>query len=113
MSDTPSNTRPTLTVQELAELRSEGTPHLLLDVREPPELAICRIEQARHIPMGSLADHLDELPQDRPIVVMCHHGIRSGAVVDELHRIGFTSAVNLRGGIDAWAREIDPQMAVY
>ncbi len=113
MTDTPAEPRGTLTVHELDELRRDGSLHVLLDVREPSEVEICRIDGSRHVPMGQLGDRLHELPRDRPVVVMCHHGIRSAMVVEQLRRLGIDSAVNLEGGIDAWAREIDPDMAVY
>lgn len=102
-----------VTVHELARLRDANDPHVMFDVREPSELAICRLEGARHVPMHEIPHHLDAMPGDRPIVVMCHHGIRSARVVEYLRRAGFANAVNLEGGIDAWARQIDPKMAVY
>lgn len=103
----------TINVHDLVRWRDRGEPHLVVDVREPAELAICRLDQAWLIPMNQIPDNVERLPRDRPIVVMCHHGIRSAQVVDYLKQAGLTNAVNLHGGIDAWAREVDPQMAVY
>ena len=104
---------PAVTVEELDRLRRTGAPHLVLDVREAPELQRCRLDGARHVPMNEVPNHLDDLPRDRPVVVLCHHGVRSRIVVDYLRQAGLGTAVNLEGGIDAWAREIDDTTAVY
>lgn len=109
MAGTPSE----IDVRELAAWRREGRPHGILDVREPWELEICRIEGALAIPLQELPARLDEVPRDRPLVVICHHGARSERAVSWLHRMGAGNAVNLEGGIDAWAREVDPTMGVY
>jgi rhodanese-related sulfurtransferase len=85
----------------------------LVDVREPWEVAHCRIEGSRSLPMGEFASRVDELDPDRPTVVICHHGVRSMHVAKWLAQQGFNDVINLRGGIDAWAREIDPAMPVY
>jgi rhodanese-related sulfurtransferase len=100
-------------VQELAELRRAGRAHVLLDVREPEELAICQLEGAVHIPMARVPARIGELPRQQPLVVMCHRGGRSRAIVEFLRRTGFQNALNLEGGIDAWASEIDSSMAQY
>lgn len=100
-------------VQELVELRNAGRPHVLLDVREPDELAICQLEGAVHMPMASVPARISELPRQQPLVVMCHRGGRSRAVVGFLRRAGFQNALNLEGGIDAWASEVDSSMAQY
>lgn len=102
-----------ITVDALARLRREGASHVVLDVREVPELAICALEGALHIPMRQVPERLAEIPRDRPVVVLCHHGIRSWQVTQYLRREGVERAVNLAGGIDAWAIEIDPAMARY
>jgi rhodanese-related sulfurtransferase len=85
----------------------------LLDVREPWEVARCRIEGSRAVPMGELPARLDEFDPDRRTVVVCHHGVRSMHVAKWLAQQGFGDVINLRGGIDAWARDIDPAMPVY
>jgi rhodanese-related sulfurtransferase len=99
------------------ELRSRlcngSEPPLLLDVREPWELAICRIEGSRMLPMHRIPASLSELDPERETVVICHHGIRSRQVALYLERQGFSRVINLSGGVDAWAREVDPAMAVY
>ena len=86
---------------------------LLLDVREPWELRLCAIEGTLHIPMGQIPARLGELDPARETVVICHHGVRSYQVAYFLERKGFQNIYNLSGGIDAWAREIDPAMAKY
>lgn len=86
---------------------------LLLDVREPFEIAICQIPGCRHIPMRQIPESLGELPRDQPILVLCHAGMRSMRVTQYLRAQGFTQVSNVAGGIDAWAAEIDPSMARY
>ena len=102
-----------ITVEALAELRAAGTAHTLLDVREPAEIAICAIDGSLAIPMESVPQHLATLPRDQPLVVLCHHGMRSGMVADFLRRNGFGQVLNLAGGIDEWARRIAPEMPRY
>jgi rhodanese-related sulfurtransferase len=102
-----------ISVRDFAARRASGEPHVLLDVREPDEVATAAIAGATVIRMAEIPQHLGELPADRPIVVMCHHGSRSAHVTGYLNANGFANAVNLDGGIDAWSREIDPGIARY
>ena len=100
-----------------AELRdylahSDDEP-LLLDVREPWEFRVCRIEGSQLIPMGQLPGSLNALDPDRATVVICHHGIRSRQVAMYLDYQGFGDVINLAGGVAAWAREVDPTMPTY
>jgi rhodanese-related sulfurtransferase len=104
---------PEMDVAELARRRDAGETIAVLDVREPWESELCRIEESRLVPLATLPQHLGELPRDRPLVVLCHHGMRSGHAVAWLRANGFDNAVNLAGGIDAWAREIDSAMRTY
>lgn len=85
---------------------------ILLDVREASELARVRVEGALHIPMREVPARMGELPKDRPILVMCHHGGRSQAVADWLAPKGFR-VENVAGGIDAWADEVDTSVGKY
>ncbi len=94
-------------------MRSAGREHLVLDVREARELEICRLDGALHIPMAEIPACVGELPASHPLVVICHHGARSRMIVDFLRDAGFGNAVNLEGGIEAWAREIDRSMRRY
>jgi rhodanese-related sulfurtransferase len=102
-----------ITVQDLALWRREKREIALLDVREPWELEICGLAGALSIPLQSLPQRTGDVPSDRVLVVFCHHGMRSLHAVNWLRRNGFADAVNLDGGIDAWAREIEPSMEVY
>jgi rhodanese-related sulfurtransferase len=86
---------------------------LLLDVREPWEHQICHIAGSRLLPMRTLPAQLDQLERDTPVVCICHHGARSAHVAMWLARQGFADVYNLSGGVDAWARQVDPKMATY
>jgi rhodanese-related sulfurtransferase len=94
-------------------MRSAGKKHAVVDVREARELEICRLDGALHVPMAEIPDRTDDLPRDQLLVVICHHGARSQMVVDFLRDAGFDNAVNLDGGIDAWAYDIDQSMRRY
>ncbi len=100
-------------VHALAGLRSDEVAHTVLDVREPSEVAICAIEGSVSIPMQQIPQQLEMLPPERPLIVVCHHGMRSAAVTSFLRKNGFDNAWNLAGGIDAWSRLIDPNMRRY
>ncbi len=104
-----------LTPRQLAAwLADPARPRpLLLDVREPWEYDLCRLPEARLVPMGQLLQQLAALPADRETVVICHHGIRSYQAARILERQGFRAVYNLTGGLDAWAREVDPAMPTY
>lgn len=86
---------------------------VVLDVREPYELNVCRISDAIHVPMRQIPSALGSLPNDRPLLVVCHHGIRSMQVTQFLRANGHENVTNVRGGIDAWAREVDTSMQRY
>ncbi|HYF57710.1 MAG TPA: rhodanese-like domain-containing protein [Burkholderiaceae bacterium] len=86
---------------------------LLLDVREPWEVATCALAGAVVVPMREIPARLDEIDPARPTVVYCHHGIRSRQVAHFLSSRGFDDVWNLSGGIDAWAREVDPSCPTY
>jgi rhodanese-related sulfurtransferase len=100
-------------VETLDAWRREGRDFVLLDVREDWELAICRFEAALHIPLQQLPARAGEVPGDRPVVTVCHHGMRSAQAMQWLRRMDLAQAVNLEGGIDAWARKIEPGMETY
>jgi rhodanese-related sulfurtransferase len=102
-----------MTAEDLAAWRQAAAPHSVLDVREPWETDTCRIDGSLLLPLGTLPQSLDRLPQDRPLVVVCHHEMRSMQAVMWLRSQGFENAVNLRGGIDAWARQVEPRMGTY
>ena len=100
-------------MQELRARRQASEELVVLDVREPYEIATAALEGALVMPMGEVPARLAELPPDRPIVVMCHHGARSANVTAFLNANGFSGAVNLAGGIDAWSVQIDAGVARY
>ncbi len=94
-------------------LTSDSNNPLLLDVREPWEFQVCRIDGSQLIPMGQIPASLQALDPQREIVVICHHGIRSRQVAMYLEYQGFANVINLAGGVDAWARDVDRRMATY
>lgn len=102
-----------LTVRELKQRLELGDPPVLLDVRESWELARCQLPGTTWIPMGQIVDRVNELGKEKEIVVVCHHGIRSWQVAKFLEHEGFANVANLSGGVDAWAKEIDPSMPLY
>ena len=102
----------TMTVEELA-VRSKSGDVLLLDVREPAEIAIAAVAGATCIPMGEIPARLGDLDRARSIAVMCHHGGRSEKVAALLTAAGFTSVFNIEGGIDAYSRRVDPAIPTY
>ena len=99
--------------EELRTRLAEKRPLVLLDVRDEWETRLCRLESSTHIPIEEIEFRTGELPPDDEIVVYCHHGIRSAAVADYLRGQGFARAVNLAGGLDLWARTVDPSMTRY
>lgn len=98
---------------ELKAWMDEGRMFCLLDVRTDEETAVCSLPNALHIPMNLIPLRQNELPDDVPLVVYCHHGIRSLHTAMYLADAGFENLYNLQGGIDAWAVEVDAEMARY
>ena len=106
---------PQLTPSELARWREDATrePPVLVDVREPWEFELARIEGSLLVPLGQLPHRVDELPRDRPLVMVCHTGRRSQNAAMFLAQSGFSDVRNLAGGVEAWAVEVDPSMRRY
>lgn len=102
-----------ITVTELKSWLDEGRALRLLDVREDWEWNLCRIEGATHIPLGQLPAQLSKIATDCDWVVYCHHGGRSLRAVQWLRSQGIEFTTNLKGGVDAWALQIDPQLPTY
>lgn len=100
-------------VGQLAEKLAQGEQIHLLDVREPHELEISRLEGADLIPLGQLAARLSELDSAEEMVVFCKGGTRSARALELLASAGFRKVKNLKGGINAWAREVDPSLPIY
>lgn len=102
-----------LSPQEAKDLLERDPNVVILDVREPHEFEIVHIEGARLIPLGQLHERVNELDTSDTIVVHCHHGPRSQQAIKILEHFGFKKLKHLHGGIDAWAQEVDPEMARY
>lgn len=102
-----------VTVQELKRMRDNHEAHQLIDVREQHEADIATIG-GELIPMGTILAHVDEIAKDKPVIIHCRSGARSASVVNALEtQHGFTNLYNLKGGILAWGREIDPTVPQY
>lgn len=106
------STVPEISVQELEALKNADADIFILDVRNPDEFAICNL-QGHLIPLPELPDRLNELNKHQQIIVHCHAGGRSRRATEYLLQQGFNNVFNLRGGITAWANEIDPKMQKY
>lgn len=96
-----------------AYLASAHDRPLLLDVREPWEFNTAHIDGSTLIPMSTISSRAAELDRTQEIVVICHHGIRSRMVCRFLESEGFSNLINLAGGVNAWAREVDLHMPTY
>ena len=94
-------------------LKDDSRDLKVVDVREPWELAVCQLPQAITIPMQQIPARINEFNSDDALAILCHHGIRSQHVGRFLESSGFSRIYNVSGGIDAWAKEIDRQMATY
>jgi sulfur-carrier protein adenylyltransferase/sulfurtransferase len=112
-SNTDSNQMKEVTVQELKKLIDSKADFQLIDVREPHEFDICNLN-GELIPQGDIPHNVDKVSKDKQVVIHCRSGARSGNMVQWLEKNhGFTNLYNLKGGILAWAREIDPSMPQY
>ena len=100
-----------------AWLQMQPADVVVLDVREPWELQTASVQadgfELLAIPMNTVPGRLAELPADRPVAVLCHHGGRSQQVARFLEQQGYTRVANIAGGIDAWSQEIDPGVPRY
>src|SRR5215831_10870684 len=111
--DTKGLMIPEITPQDLKTRLDQGESIMLLDVREPEEVALVRLPDAVHIPMGEIPGRLHDIDPDKEIVVYCHHGVRSTRVAMFLAQRDFMQVKNLAGGIDAWALDVAPGMIRY
>jgi adenylyltransferase/sulfurtransferase len=102
-----------ISTQDLKARLDRNEPPLLLDVRQDWETKLCRLPNAVHIPIEEIELRTDELNPEDDIVVYCHQGVRSAAVAEYLRSLGFKRVRNLTGGVDSWARTIDPGMRRY
>ena len=103
----------TITPAQFEERRRGGEELLLVDVREPEEYELARVEGARLLPLSLFNEWAATLDPERETVFICHHGIRSAQVCAFLSRQGFTKIYNLAGGIDRWSTEVDPTVPRY
>ncbi|GAA4406333.1 adenylyltransferase/sulfurtransferase MoeZ [Tsukamurella soli] len=105
----------TITPAELAQMRADGREFELVDVREPVEWDIVRIDGAKLVPKSAFETGagLGQISADKPIVLYCKTGIRSAEVLAAVHKAGYNDATHLQGGILAWARQIEPDLPVY
>jgi rhodanese-related sulfurtransferase len=101
-----------ITPEELKTRLDAGDRPELLDVREPWEFELARIEGARLIPMGELSERVSELDPEAETVAICHHGNRSAYVARALRQVGFTRVFNLEGGLDAYS-DVDESVPRY
>lgn len=104
-----------IAARELQAELGSGKPPRLLDVREPEEFDLCRLPNSVLVPLGQIPARLAELEawREAPVVVYCHHGIRSQHAIQFLEHAGFKDLRNLTGGIDAWSREVDRSVPRY
>ena len=104
---------PAMDVEKLREMMQSPTPPIVIDVREKKENDLCKIPGSVLIPVGELPQHLAQVPKDKPVVLHCHHGGRSGRATAFLMEQGYTNVFNLTGGIHAWSERIDPSVKTY
>jgi rhodanese-related sulfurtransferase len=102
-----------ISVEQLAEWRASGRIFVLLDVREPFEVALASLPGSLHIPMRQVPARLTDLDPQAEIAVLCHHGGRSEYVARFLHARGFERAYNVEGGIEQYALRVDPSVPRY
>ena len=94
-------------------LLTDGNAPRIIDVREPHEWAIARIEGTEFKPLSRIREWWLELDREEPIVFCCHHGVRSAAVCQALMAEGFTDVSDVEGGIEGWRVEVEPEMQGY
>jgi sulfur-carrier protein adenylyltransferase/sulfurtransferase len=98
---------------ELKKMQDDKEDFVLIDVREEHEAEIASLG-GKLIPMGTVMEHLDEIPKDKKVVVHCRSGARSGTVIQALEqKLGYTNLYNLKGGILAYADQVDPSLMKY
>jgi rhodanese-related sulfurtransferase len=114
MNQAPGRQMPEITATELKQRLDSGEDIQIIDVREPYEVAIAKIPNSIHIPLGQVLNRMDEIDPNRETVVHCKMGGRSARAIDALKRSGFSgSLINLKGGITAWSNEVDPTVPKY
>ncbi len=103
-----------ISATELKQRMDKGDDIQIIDVREPDEVAIARIPNTIHIPLGQIINRMSEIDSEKETIVHCKMGGRSARAIDALKRSGFTGElVNLKGGIISWSNEVDPSVPRY
>ena len=104
---------PVATPAEIKQRLDRGEELMLIDVREPEEIAIARIQGAVLRPLSQAGRWIDTLPREIPLVIVCHHGIRSMHVAMALAERGYRNVTNMAGGIDLWSTQVDNSVPAY
>ncbi|MAW49115.1 MAG: sulfurtransferase [Gammaproteobacteria bacterium] len=102
-----------MTALELNEYIANNSNIVLIDVRETWEYNVAYIKDSIHIPISEIQNRMHDFNEDETIVFICHHGVRSRMVGNYFQQNDYENIINLRGGIDSWAKTVDNQMAVY
>lgn len=114
MNQAPAQQMPEMTATELKERIDKGNDIQIIDVREDHEVAIAKLPNSVHIPLGQIVNRMEEIDPDRETVVHCKMGGRSAKAIEALKRSGFTgNLINLKGGITAWSNDVDPSVPKY
>ena len=114
MNEATQQQMPEITATELKQRLDRGEDIQIIDVREANEVAIAKLPNATHIPLGQVVTRMGEIDPNRETVVHCKMGGRSAKAIDALKRSGFSgNLVNLKGGITAWSNEVDPSVPKY
>lgn len=101
-----------ITVTELKQWIDEGKDFQLIDVREPFEYEMSNID-GENIPLAGITIEADKISRDKPVIMQCRSGARSAAALLQLEKLDYSNVYNLKGGILAWAAQIDPELRVY
>ena len=102
-----------MTALELNEYITKNSNIVLIDVRESWEYSVVSIKDSIHIPISEIQNRMHDFKEEQTIVFICHHGIRSRMVGNYFQQNDYENIINLRGGIDSWAKTVDNKMAVY
>ena len=114
MNQAPGPQLPEITATELKQRLDSGEDIQIIDVREPHEVAIAKLPNSTHIPLGQILNRMSEIDPNRETVVHCKMGGRSARAIDALKRSGFSgNLINLKGGITGWSNEVDPSVPKY
>ena len=109
----PNTPIPEAAPEEIQRRLESGENLLLIDVREREEVAVAALSDALVCPLSEAAEWIDRLPKDQPLVIFCHHGIRSMRVAVALAQRGHENVINMSGGIDLWSTQVDARVPRY